>query len=165
RQRRLLASRKTSAAEMLKKFDLERPDVRVALETLDQSPFLTATCEDHSLKLMLDTGATMTTLFAKSWNRVSIEYANPPPPQGMAWGVTGESPVQGGRLRELSVGPLRLLDVPVAVTGVEAAAARRGSSSVPFDGVLGMNVLSRFLVVIDGPEGVLYLAEYASTAE
>jgi hypothetical protein len=52
-----------------------------------------------------------------------------------------------------------------AAAGVEAAAARRGSSSVPFDGVLGMNVLSKYLVVIDGPEGVLYLAEQASTAE
>ena len=159
RGQRLFASRNIGATAMLERLGAGQADTRLVLETLDESPFLMVTYESQSLRLMLDTGATVTTLFSETWHRLNVEPPIEPAPNGVSWGVTGESPVRAGRLKELSLGPLRLADVSVLVSSVEGAVAQKGVSRVSFDGVLGMNVLSKYFVVIDGPEGVLYLVE------
>lgn len=154
----LLAGRNVSALTVLTRLGGGRAGATLILETMGDRPFLEAQSGEHELKLMLDTGCTTTTLFTAAADRLGI-VASDAPSSRVGWTITGEMPIHVGRLTELRLGPICITNVPVAVTMVPSATENKGSSLEPYDGLLGMDVLAQYVKVIDGPQGVLYLAE------
>lgn len=155
---RLIAGRTLDAQAALAEFGIRGPDAALKLEILGNKPYVTAQSRDKRLTLMLDTGSSGTSLFRSARERVTPR----PLPEGaerVAWTVTGEATGVADTLAELRLGPLHLTDVNIDVRSRDPEPVARGRDRVVFDGVFGMDLLARYVVVIDGPHEVLYLAE------
>jgi predicted aspartyl protease len=124
-------------------------------------PFVTARSDGQELKLMIDTGRTTTTFFRATWDRLG----EAPPDESLVhvgWTISGESTTHGATLKELRLGSIRLLDIPIEVSDMKSWTVNNGPSKALFDGLLGMDVFARNIVVIDGSGRNLYLAEATS---
>ena len=151
---RLMAGRELSAAELLERLGARKTDAKLPLKITGNRPAVVARSGDHDLLLLLDTGSGKTLLSAAAWRRMNRALQDGPPSQILD--INGTFSTRTGLLGDLSLGALRLENVSVAVSA-DPACAEEDTPGI--DGLLGRDVLSRFLVAIDGPAEVLHLAE------
>jgi hypothetical protein len=148
---RLVAGRELSPQEILERFGVERADATVAIALVDELPFVTARAQGQPLELLLDTGAERTVLSADAWKRLGLE---PPAgaPHAMIRGVNGDVPGYLARLAELQLGAVTWTEREVLVAETSGPGDR--------DGLLGMDLLSDYVIVMDGPSRTLRLARH-----
>ncbi|MFQ5671241.1 MAG: TIGR02281 family clan AA aspartic protease [Acidobacteriota bacterium] len=162
---RLFAGRTLAAPKVLKRLAAIPVDAKLTLEIMNNGrgdgPYVTARSGAHELRLMLDTGADHTVLFHTTWKRLGGAPLEPGP-RARSMTVTGEVTEYRARLHDLRLGALRMTDIPVTVSTVPPRPLRKGASTATSDGVLGMDILARYWIVIDGPGRSLYLAERAT---
>jgi len=155
---RLIASRQLDAHSALRRLNAVAPAAVLALEIVGGRPTVRASTGDRPLRLLLDTGSDATTLFAGSWSRLGL-----PPPSGTTerrrWKVTGITTGHATTLHDLRLGSVALADLPVVIAD-EPRPATSGWKGL--DGIIGMDLLTRFVVAIDGPGLALHLAERVS---
>ena len=108
-----------------------------------------ASLQNQDLRLLLDTGASITTLTPNAARRLNIDYAQS---QSIKLATAGGLVV--APLIEVSgfaVGDVKVEQLQVAVLPLSGAG--------DFDGLLGMNFLRQFASSIDQQAGLLYLGE------
>lgn len=151
RHAHLIAGRRLSPAKVLEAFGVSRADATVGIGIADERPRVTAEVEGRPLRLGLDTGAARTLLSAHAWKRLGLELGTDPTPVVIR-GVNGDDQGYLGRRIELHLGPLAWSDIEVVVTDT--------TNGDEDDGLLGMDLLSDYLIVVDGPSRTLSLASY-----
>lgn len=123
--------------------------VTVPLTVVGAHHVVDATIQNLDLRLLLDTGASITTLTPNAARRLNIDYAQS---QSITLATAGGMvvapliEVSGFAVGEAAVERLQVGILPM-------------SSTADFDGLLGMNFLRQFASSIDQQAGLLYLAE------
>jgi len=158
REKQLLGGKNVAATELLERFGIQETATALPLGLLHDLPCITGGSETEELKLLLDTGCRLTVLTGAAWDRLQGESLEGAPEQ-VVWTITGETSGRVARLPELRLGTIRLTDIPVMVKSAEPDPEGGEGLLAKVDGILGIDVLSKYLVVIEGPRRVLYLAE------
>jgi hypothetical protein len=106
----------------------------------------------HALTLMLDTGASGIAISPKAAEKAGLETLGGESTE--ARGIGDDKAMQSFRYvaKEIAVGDLTLADFPVSVF--------RGAQSPDFDGLIGSDVFSKFLVTADFPRLRLTLTPF-----
>jgi aspartyl protease len=151
---RLLSGRKKAAGDLLAMLGAPGADAELKLKIVENRPTVTASAGRWNLRLVLDTGAGSTIIHGAAWRRMSMPLP-PEDPASMVIDINGSFPIRPGHIEEILLGALRLEDVSVGIAD-DPACVESGDSST--DGVLGRDILSRYIAVIDGPGQTLYLA-------
>jgi len=147
----LLAGRNLSPKEILGSFGVLGPaDATLPLGVGDR-PLVTAHVGSKSLRLELDTGAERTVLSAGAFRRLGLELP-PNAALSMTRGVNGDATGHLARLAEFRLGPLVWSGLEVIVSD--------DTDWGEDEGLLGMDLLSNYLMVFDGPSRTLYLAKH-----
>lgn len=105
---------------------------------------------DTSTRLLIDTGASMTTLSAHAYERIASYSDNQYVGPRMFNTANGLAKGQVFRFNEVTLGSFSLSQVPIAVLNFDM--------SHSIDGLLGMNVLGKFKFQIEPQESVLLLS-------
>ena len=158
REKRFLGGKTVAATELLERIGIQETATVLPLGLLHDVPFITGGSENEELKLILDTGCGLTVLTDTAWDGLqgqSLEGA----PEKVVWTIDGETSGRVAKRPELRLGPIRLTDIPVMVKSAGPDPAGSEGLLTKVDGILGIDVLSKYLVVLDGPRRVLYLAE------
>ncbi len=158
REKRFFGGKTVPVTELLERFGIQETATVLPLGLLNDLPCITGESGTEELKLILDTGSRLTLLTGTAWGRLqgeSLEGA----PETVVWTVTGETSGRVARLPELRLGTIRLTDIPIMVKSAGPDPEGREALLAKVDGILGIDVLSKYLVVIEGPRRVLYLAE------
>jgi len=154
RKERVVLGQDLRPEEVLRQLGASSDRVEIPLQIQANRPCLEARSGGEELLLMLDTGSDATLLLKSAWIRLGGQAPSEGGWEGrsMIFGTTMVWPLL---LPELRLGRYSLSDLEVKVSGgrldVEAVLPR-------IDGLLGMDVLGRFLVVLDGPGQRLFLA-------
>ena len=147
---RLVASRGLSSAVILRSFGVSGADATLTLETGGELPLVTVRAGSETFRLGLDTGAERTVVSANAFRRLGLEL--PPDAEPITTrGVNGPASGHMARLSELRMGPVVWTDLDLVVRDFE--------SSGDQEGLLGMDLLSDHVMVVDGPSRTLYLAK------
>ncbi len=110
-------------------------------------------------RMLVDTGARITTFTAPFTQKNHLVQQSPKHIEAMTgFGLSGKTMGEVGRVRALQIGPFRL-EHPVIAFSKDTAGALASSS---FDGVLGADILHRFLVTFDYSKSTMYLKKNAS---
>jgi len=153
---RLVAGRELSPQHVLNSLGASGADATLGVKIIDELPFLTAQAQGQSLTLILDTGAERTVLSVDAWRRLGLEPA-PGTAHSVIRGVNGYNTGHLARLPELRLGPMVFIGLEVFLADAASAGDR--------DGLVGMDVLSGCLMVMDGRAHTLYLARCAPKKE
>jgi hypothetical protein len=108
--------------------------------------------DGHEYRFIVDTGATQNVLDQASANAVGAVS------KGEFSLTTGSGFMKMGNanIKSIELGPIRLENVPMAVASLPAFSAIKGGRPA---GIIGANVLRRFLVTIDYAKKVLILSD------
>lgn len=117
----------------------------------DAALVVTAVVNGDSLDMVLDTGATLTCLDREVADRLGLEEWQGA--LGYGVGVQGSGQMDIVRIDSLSIGGATAYDLMGCVLDLSSLAAMGADVS----GLLGLNVLKSFRVVLDFPGGVLRL--------
>ena len=132
---------------------LQNGPVEIPFETASNEILIKAKVNDGSdYRFIVDTGATQNVMDQASANTVGAVS------KGEFSLTTGSGFMKMGNanLKSVELGPIRLENVPVAVADLPAFSAIKGVRPA---GILGANVLRRFLVTIDYSKKVLTLSD------
>jgi Aspartyl protease len=151
---RVLASGRLTAAEAFERFGVSGPETELPLEHSGDLPSVRVRSGEHELHLLLDTGASKTTILDAAWQRMN-KTVSPEAPLSVVQTIGGPLQVREEHLEDMWLGSLRLDHVTVQIS-MPTNCAEANTTAV--DGVLGLDILSTYLVVIDGPARILYLA-------
>jgi clan AA aspartic protease (TIGR02281 family) len=146
---RLIAGRERSPSTVLLSLEVPRADATLPLEPVEGRPTVTAYVGSNALRLVLDTGAERTIVSADAFKRLGLELSPNAKPITRR-GVNGDASGYVVRLDALRLGPLIWTEPEVIV--------RETADSRTEDGLLGMDLLSDYVMVFDGPSRTLYVA-------
>jgi len=108
---------------------------------------------DHHVNLLLDTGATQSALFAKDWNKLDIQSEKIDMVQIHGMAAAGLQPVVS--LPYMKIGSQTVQDIRLA--RLDNLDTFQLLGEIEHDGILGMDILEKFHLYVDGPNRVLNL--------
>jgi hypothetical protein len=145
----LIAHIKKRRADLDKSHSEQRDWLEIPLKTYGDHSIISVELGDHHFDLLIDTGASMTTLSKTVLTQLEHHF-NGPAQTKLFLTAAGWEEMLTSKLPYITLGPFRIADVQVAF-GKEISLATH------FDGLLGMNVLRFFRFEIDQAAGLLRL--------
>lgn len=158
RAKQFFGGKTATVDDILRRFGCQGTATALPLGLVHDLPCVIGRSATQELKLTFDTGGSMTVLSGATWDRLQGESLKDAP-EKVVLTITGDTSGQVANLKELRLGSVCLRDLTVMVKSVEPHAEGREQSFADVDGILGMDVLMRYVVVVDGLKGVVYLAE------
>ncbi len=103
------------------------------------------------LRFVLDTGSGMTVMSEEAARRIGVR---PVARGGLARGIGGDGKfdIVYGMLREVAIGDVKIRSVPIYLRKLH-------SDNQPFDGYIGLSLISKFLTTIDYGESTFSLTQ------